>query len=362
MPLPDDSLEKWVYKAHTKVKHEILSKYLNVWIRILGKSHDLNIFDCFAGRGRYPGGEDGSPLIMIDTLANVREKMKRPDKATCVFIEKNKNNYDNLVDELNKKSVSKLYGDWLNIKHINKEFYDVALEIIDKSNKNLAPSFFFIDPFGFGGMPFEIIKGILAIPKTEVFISFMIRDVNRFIDSSHHKRSIEELYGIEDVNSELTDHYSALHRDQALLKLYRSRLHDDASVKFTIPFKVNADEKLQTTYYLIHCTHHPLGCETMKEIMYKAGTKGRFGYLGPAEGQLTLNQFDNNGLKELLLNKFAGKSISYQQLRYETLMDTEAIKANYRTAIQELEKDGRIEIEGKGPKGGIRDGAIIRFL
>jgi hypothetical protein len=189
----------------------------------------------------------------------------------------------------------------------------------------------------------------------------MIRDVNRFIDSTHHKRSIEELYGIEDVKSELTNHYSALHRDQALLKLYRSRLHDDAKVEFTLHFKVNADEKLLTTYYLIHCTNHPLGCETMKEIMYKAGTEGRFGYLGPAEGQLTLLQFDNDGLKDLLLKKFAGKSIGYQNMRYETLMDTEAIKANYRTAIQELEKDGKISISGKGPKGGIPDTANIRF-
>jgi three-Cys-motif partner protein len=56
MPLPDDSPEKWNYKEHTRVKHEILSKYLDGWSKILGKSHNLNIFDCFAGRGKFSDG------------------------------------------------------------------------------------------------------------------------------------------------------------------------------------------------------------------------------------------------------------------------------------------------------------------
>jgi len=362
MPLPDDSLDKWVYKEHTNVKHEILSKYLDAWTRILGKFHDLNVFDCFAGRGRYPGGEEGSPLIIIDALARVRKNMNRPDEAMCLFIEKNKNNYENLVDELKKSSIDKLYGNWLHVNCVNEEFSDVASDVIKQFNHNLAPSFFFVDPFGFGGIPFEIIKGILAIPKTEVFISFMIRDVNRFLDSSRHKRSIEELYGIENVKSELARGYSSLPNDQALLKLYRDRLHNDAKVEFTQPFKINADEKLQTTYYLIHCTHNPKGCEIMKQIMYKAGTEGRFAYLGPAEGQMTLHQFDNNRLKDLLLKKFAGRSISYENLRYDTLMDVEAIKANYKTAILELEKDEKILIRGKGPRGGLLETTIIKFL
>ena len=37
MPLPDNAIEKWEYKKHTEVKHEILGKYLSGWIKILGK-------------------------------------------------------------------------------------------------------------------------------------------------------------------------------------------------------------------------------------------------------------------------------------------------------------------------------------
>jgi len=362
MPLPDDSPSKWEYKEHTRVKHEILSKYLRAWIRVLGKFHNLNIFDCFAGRGRYQSGEEGSPIIIINALSSVRGMMSRPSKAYCLFIEKNTNNFENLEEELRKGSFQKIHEDWLNISCLNDEFSNIAADVINEYRQNLAPSFFFVDPFGFSGVPFEIIKELLSISKTEVFISFMIRDVNRFIESNHHKRSIEELYGVDEVLSRLSKKYPHLPQDRALLKFYRDRLHDDAKVKFTLPFQVNADERLLTTYYLIHCTNYPLGCEIMKEIMYKAGTEGRYGYFGPAEGQLSLHQFDNHGLKGLLLSRFGGKSILYKNLRHETLMETEAVKANYLTALRELKRDGKIHIEGQGPRGGIPDEAIIKFL
>lgn len=365
MPLPDDSLEKWDYKEHTRVKHEIMSGYLEGWTKILGKSHDLNIFDCFAGRGRFPEGVEGSPLIVIRTIAKIREQTGRPKGASCIFIERSKNNFKNLQAEINREreNLPQRYGDWLNVECFNDEFANVASRIIDKYGESLAPSFFFIDPFGFGGVPFEVIKNILLLERTEVFMTFMVRDVNRFFESSHHTISIEELYGINNVQETLQNKYSNFPREHALLKLYRDQLHEGAHVKCTLPFKISADERLQTTYYLIHATNHSKGCELMKEIMYKAGTEGRFGYLGPAEGQLALTQFTGlSKLKEFLLNRFNGRTLSYRDLRYKTLMDTEFIKKHYREALLELEHEGKISIDGKGPRGGLPDDAKIAFI
>jgi three-Cys-motif partner protein len=368
MPLPDDSIEKWVYKEHIKVKHEILVKYLDGWIRILGKEHNLNIFDCFAGRGEYVNHEkktvEGSPIIIIKKLSEIRERMGRPRKASCVFIEKNKNNFEILREIVNSEIQNNLekYQGWLEVSFHNAEFSDVATTIADDYGKTLAPSFFFLDPFGFGGIPLEIIKNILSIEKIEVFINFMVRDVNRFLQSNHHKHSIGELYGIHDVAREISDCYSYLSRELALLKLYRNRLHQGTGVKYTFPFKVNADERLQTTYYLIHCTNHPLGCKLMKEIMYKSGTKGRFGYLGPAEGQMDLTYYGGEEkLGEYLLRKFAGRSISFRNILYETLMETEFVEEHYRKILKELDDGGKVDIEGRGKRGGLPKEATIHF-
>lgn len=365
MPLPDDSLEKWMYKEHTKVKHEILSKYLGGWIRILGRRHKVCYFDCFAGRGVY---EDetmfGSPLIALDTASRVKGSFPYLNEIVCSFIEKNKNNFENLEEIINRetKENKEKYEGITVIPPINDEFANVASKIVNQVGNRLAPSFFFIDPFGFNGVPFEIIKNILSIPRTEAFITFMIRDVNRFFESSRHQRSIEDLYGLQDVQGIVNTKYPDLPREQALLKLYRDELHETANVKYTLPFKVNADDRLQTTYHLIHATNSPKGCELMKEIMYKTGTEGRFGYLGPAEGQMSLTRYDGlSKFKEFLLFRFSGRTVSYQNVRYETLMDTEFVRKHYHDAILELEGEGEIQIAGKGPRGGLPENALITF-
>jgi hypothetical protein len=261
-----------------------------------------------------------------------------------------------------KKNPEK-YGDWLKIEYHNDEFKNIAQEKLRDYTWQVYPSFFFIDPFGFSGVPFDLIKRILSIRRTEAFISFMSQNINRFIESPSHESSIEDLYGISDVIGEITTKYNSLPREAAQLKLYRDRLYRDANVKFTFPFKVNADKRLQTTYYLIHCTNHPKGCEIMKEIMYKTGTLGRFSYLGPAEGQLNLEPFTSTEkLKNLLLKRFRGQRLTYDQVRYQTIMDTLFRKADYANTLTQLEQEGQIRIEGRGPKGAIHDESTIVFL
>jgi len=362
-----DSPEKWKYKEHTKVKHEILSKYLSSWIRILGRWHKVCYFDCFAGRGEYEdkdGTMPGSPLIALETASSVKEKFPYLKEIVCTFIEKNKDNFENLekIVSTEIETYPEKYERITVIPPINNEFANVASEIVEQIGDRLAPSFFFIDPFGFSGVPFEIIENILSIQKTELFITFMVRDVNRFLESAGHRISIEELYGVEGVLEALSNQYSNLPREHALLKLYRERLHDEANVKYTLAFKINADERLQTTYYLIHATNSPKGCELMREIMHKTGTEGRFAYLGPAEGQMSLTRYDGlSKLKEFLLNRFRGRLLSYQDIRYENLMDIDFSKKDYRKALIELEEEGKVSIGGKGPRGGLLDNSQIAF-
>lgn len=361
MTLPDDTLEKWVYKEHTKVKHEILSKYITGWIKILGTFHKLYIFDCFAGRGKYKDGSDGSPLRIIKILINLRKSQNKPKEAECFFIENNPKNIQNLEMEL--KDISEEVDSWLKIHVKLGKFTKIIKEILEKYNNNIIPAFFFLDPFGFGGIPLSIIKKLLSFGKTEVFITFMIRDVIRFLESQPHQDSIKQLIGVHNVMEILQEEpYSKLPKEQAILKLYRNQLHKNVEVRYTIPFKINADDKLQTTYYLIHCTNHPKGCAMMKSIMYRSGTESRFAYLGPAEGQLTLDKFVTiEILKDFLLKNFKDQTLSFQKLIYETLMDTFFIEKHYRQAVRELEQEEKISTKKRGVRGGINDNTLIIF-
>lgn len=46
----NSDIRKWEYREHTRVKHELLRKYLYAWIIKLGKFHRrIVFFDGFAG-------------------------------------------------------------------------------------------------------------------------------------------------------------------------------------------------------------------------------------------------------------------------------------------------------------------------
>ncbi|HZK62323.1 MAG TPA: three-Cys-motif partner protein TcmP [Anaerovoracaceae bacterium] len=364
MPLKDDDPEKWGYTEHTKIKHEILSKYLETWIRILGvKYKKLYYIDCFAGRGIYADGTAGSPIIALQSAKKMKKTFSYLDEISCIFVEKNPNNFENMkkivYDEINTHP-----NDYTGIvvqDLINDEFIG-AMPKIKEYYDFVAPSFYFIDPFGYSGVPFESIKTILQFPKTEVFINFMVRDIHRFLDSTNHKFSIDDFFGLDNVKNivkEMRNQHPKLEGKYALLELYKKQLHDVAAVKYVLSYDVYADKQSQTTYYLIHATNHIKGCEVMKNIMYKAGTEGRFSYLGPDNGQMTIMQYgDLSELKEYLLNKFDTRTIQFKTIISETLMDTKFIEPDYKKALLELETESKILITGKGARGGLEKSDI----
>ncbi len=372
MVLPDTSLEKWKYKKHTQIKHKLLSKYIVPWSKILGKFYNLIIFDCFAGRGRYKDGEDGSPLIIMKTIAKIKKNLKTsPKKIKCVFIEKSEKNFQNLEKEINQERVlnPKKYNGWLEIECYCDKYENVVNTYFNNISERLDPSFFFLDPFGFKGIPFELIRRIMSKKRMEIFITFMVKDINRFmefLEKSSNSFAIKKLFGSEDVSKIIHEKYSNFSKDHAILKLYTELLKKSANVKYIIPYKISADDREETLYYLIHCSNHPLGCEIMKEIMYNTGTKGRLGYYGPIEGQMLLTQYagiDIYNLKILLLERFQGKILTYQKIRYNLINDfPQYSKKQFKKALLELEEEKIVRIEGKGTKGALKETSIIKFF
>jgi three-Cys-motif partner protein len=322
----DSDPEKWIYREHTKVKHILLEKYLAAWIPILGKYNPkICYFDGFAGRGEYIDESTGEVLALGSPIIALRVADKKADyfgKLLCVFIEKNKDNYKNLEEVLEREK-SKIKS-WEKIEIIkeNDEFANVIGQIFDyleKEGSILVPSFFFVDPFGFSGIPFKIIKKILSNPRTEVFFTFMIRDINRFLKIPKVEEHLDALY----PTSEWQEIYKMddwQERDKALLDLYLKSLHEEAGVKYTWTFRVCMDEKYQTLYYLIHATNNFKGHSIMKSIMHNQSVDGSFAYLGPKDiserSQMRLfNIHDIKQLKRYLLEKFKGKTLTYDEIQ-----------------------------------------------
>jgi len=361
--MKDSVPEKWEYKEHTKVKHILLSKYLKVWITALGKYNPrICYFDGFAGRGEYADGTLGSPLRGLK-LAD--EMSGYFTKLICYFVEKDRENFDNLVELLEReKPTITNWGRKIVVRTENDEFANIVERIFNemKEGYTIIPSFFFVDPFGFSGIPFQVITRILANPKTEVFFTFMARDIARFIQLPELEDTVNSLFG--------TDRWKAVsrslrgrEREIALINLYREQLHEVAKVKYSWPFRVCTSEKVQTLYYLLHVANNYKGHSIMKDIMFNQSALGSFEYLGPqditARSQMRL--FDINSTEELkkyLLERFTGRTITYDRIKEEICTpwysEPPYINRHYNQALKALERESKVRVNrvtSKTPKG-----------
>lgn len=373
----DSAIEKWVYSEHTRVKHELLRKYLHAWLIKLGRFHrKVLFFDGFAGRGEYIDEKtgmilrEGSPIIALrvaDKLLELCERKRKPpyfDTFICIAIEKDKENFINLQSVVEREKNNIKFKDKIDIQLINDEFANVVNDLAVKVGAGIAPSFFFIDPFGFSGVPFNIVKYILSLPRTEIFFTFMTCYIDRFLRTSQVEKHLDALYPTQEWR-EIYKVRDWRERDRVLLDLYLKSLHEVAKVKYIWPFRVCMDKKYRTLYYLIHATNHFDGLKIMKDIMHNQGASGEFAWLGPKESMYKYQQklFDDKvpALKDYLLKRYKGKTKTFKEILEETYQDTRFVETQYRKAIIELEQEQKIKIEDKGPRGGIKYSTIIIF-
>ncbi|MBA7696586.1 hypothetical protein ES703_105236 [subsurface metagenome] len=354
--MKDSAPEKWEYKEHTRVKHILLEKYLAAWIPILGRYNPrICYFDGFAGRGEYVDAKTGqtilgSPLIALKVADRLSGYF---GKLICYFIEKDKDNFSNLEEVLEREEPNVRNWQKIEVGKENDEFANVVRGIFENMEKGhiLIPSFFFVDPFGFGGIPFHIITRILSNPKTEVFFTFMVRDIARFIQLPELEGTFNSLFGTDKWKGILA---ASQKPEVTLINLYREQLHEVAKVKYSWPFRICTSERVQTLYYLLHVTNNYKGHKIMKEIMANQSAQGNFAYLGPqditARSQMKL--FDINSIEELkkhLLERFKGEPITYDRIQEVICIpwysEPPYINTHYNQALKELENEGKIKIK-----------------
>lgn len=357
--ISDSAAEKWTYREHTMVKHILLEKYLEPWIRILAKSHPrLCYFDGFAGRGEYTDGTLGSPLKALKVADGLGSHYTRLE---FVFVEKDAENFRNLQEVIDRERPSIRNLHKMDITTENREFADVIREVSSRVEEGrvLVPSFFFVDPFGFGGIPFEAIKTIFSIPRTEVLFTFMVSYVARFIEDPKLAGTFTTLFGTDKWRQTVT----LDHRERGLIELYRQQLHEAAGVRYSWHFRVCETDRLRTLYHLIHATNNFTGHNIMKDIMYAQSVDGSFAYLGRQDVSKRyqarlFDVHDTQELEDLLLDRFPGRTVTYDRILKEICVpwysEPPYVGKQYRQALKELEMEGAIRVDritSKTPKG-----------
>lgn len=363
MAVPRETL--WVIESHTRAKHEILRRYLNAWFPILNSCHSRIIYiDGFCGPGRYKGDEPGSPLIALEVAKNHRRTMK--GELIFWFIDEREDRISCLEQEIQKNSIPTHFK----VSVESGKFHEklgVVLDDMEAKGSNLAPTFAFIDPFGFSGIPFTLIARLLKQKRCEALITFMVDAMNRFLE--HPKDSIvKHIVDVFGTDEAVRVAESSGNRIDKLRALYQKQLRRVA--KFVRYFEMR-DQQNRPQYYLFFATNNELGHLRMKEAMWKVDTGGEFRFSDATDpNQRVLFESDPTAFvgKELG-DHFRGKGmISVEVIRKYVENETPYLTKHMKSALRHEEGTSRVKVDSKKADGQKRrantfpDDARVTFM
>jgi three-Cys-motif partner protein len=319
--------------------------------------------DGFCGPGRYQGGEDGSPIIALREALKHSQRLLN-NRITFLFIDERADRIAHLKAVLSKWEIPTNF-----YVHCEKGQFDcILVQLLDdlqEQSLNLAPTFAFIDPFGFKGIPFDLVCRLLQKPKTEIFVNIMVDPINRFLEhpDPQTRQHIINLFGTSKV---LNIVELGSDRILALRGLYQQQLRGCA--KFVRYFEMR-DARGKIIYYLFFATNHRLGHIRMKEAFWKVDPSSGFKFSDRTNpNQLVLLDLDPaTELAEELMDLYKGTKVCVRNIRLNVEDKTPFVVKHMRSALISLENDGRVNVKQYKSNGKIRrkgtfpDGVIVEF-
>lgn len=364
--MPSITSTIWPIESHTQAKHEILEYYLQAWYPILGSScNKIMYLDGFAGPGIYQNGEEGSPIIALNTSLEHILRKKIRAKIKFLFIEKDIKRAEILKQVLEErfpelpKGIS--YHVW------DGEFAPTlssVLDFVEKEGGKLAPTFAFLDPFGFSGMPMELIGRLFNYDMCEVLITFMSGFVNRFCDELR-EIALDELFG--------THEWQEIHkinqdnRIKFLLDLYKRQLENVGRASYIRSFEMIGPHN-HTIYHLIYGTKHWKGLKVMKDAMWRVDKRGTYKFSDITDvNQKFILEFSSEShwvpkAAAMVFNRFRGMTVPVKEIELYVIVNT-----SYRfikSILKYLEKSDDpkiVSVVGRKKRYTYPDGSIITF-
>jgi three-Cys-motif partner protein len=359
---------EWPIGEHTLGKHLVLKEYLKAWIPILGMTVERMLFiDGFAGPGRYRGGEEGSPVIAIKSLIEHASRSRIRAQVNFLFIEQDPRRAMALEQAIaplranmpSSSQVEVLSGGFS--EHMGRLFAR-----LDEAQHRLAPAFMMIDPFGVKDVPLDVLRRFFQNDKSEAYISFMYESMNRFDEAPEFSEHLDALFGTDEWRGtfRIDDPDD---RKQAVYALYERQLRA-AGARHVVYFELF--DAGRHVYTLFFATKHALGCDRMKQAMWKAAPDGNYRFVGSRMGQqsLDLTASVEPLLARELVREFSPAGMIGVELltRYLQSDRSDFHSGQLKRTLKYLEERGGLQIErsdGRRRRAGTYpDGTRLRFL
>jgi three-Cys-motif partner protein len=355
----------WPRSRHTEAKHQLLVRYLDAWIGILGSWADhVLLVDGFAGPGAYKDGEPGSPILMLDAFLRRKDRMTLKPVFHYLFIEEHEERHKYLQDLVARRT---LVPGKVDVDVVRGDFAAVFPNKLDEMRTRLGdvpPTFAFIDPFGAGDDVAYLASNLVSLPRCEALVYVPITHLARFVDNVDIETTFDRLYDGPSWKR-ARDFTDLQTRKQILQDAFIARL--TASCRYVRPFEIVPDIG-KNSYVLFFGTNHELGLRRMKDAMWKVDPAGGTSFRDSSTVDhpvLFEAKPDLARLEAELGDHFAKDPFGIESAAHFTLTET-AFRDNghLKPALRAAEAAGRVEVveaKAKRRNGQYPEGTVLRF-
>lgn len=275
-------------KLWSEVKDELLGCYLVPYFSKLLATHKPILYvDCFAGKGKFDDGNDGSPLIALKAITECNQHTRFSGKISPYFIELNH------AFDLRANTAQ-----FDNVNVIDGSFEDNIINILRKHPDWTV--FLYIDPYGIKALNAEFFDSIgKNFKRAELLINLnsfgFIREACRALGVEFREQEKEILGDLEEYETSVMQksdksisdldtiaggdfwktiiinyqqkNIGCYEAEKIFSAMYRQRLSQQYCYVLDMPIRLK--EGNLPKYRMIHATDHPDGCILMADNIAK---------------------------------------------------------------------------------------------
>jgi three-Cys-motif partner protein len=334
---------------HSRVKSDIVAKYLPAWMTILGPHCDeLTYLDLFSGRGKYLDDSPSTPLKVLDAVG---DNPQFHHKLKMHFYESDTDMYEQLRSNVEAHPTSALLRSKpdVQLREVNRELIG---ELPIKEG-----TFTFIDPCGYHNLTEELLAAVIKRWGSDCLFFLSTSGIKRNIvdgNQDHHLVELFGTHGLAVLKQKLKLPGKNTAKDKQILDALKTNLTRDRSV-YMIRFAMEFEDRRLTSHHLVFVCKHHRGFALMKDVMAKYSLVDTFGIplwlysnlRSEESGQNRLGLDDQmQQLKGKLLRDFGGETVAAKALvdrcHQSKYLYTEK---NIKAAIDKLEIDGKLTVD-----------------
>lgn len=344
-------------REQSLIKAKIVADYFWVWAKVIigaGRhriEESIRYIDLFAGPGRFLDGTKSTPILVLERAVTDPEMRKR---LITVF---------NDADPSNSESLETAIGAVPDIQRLTHQpiVYNrtVGSDIVDiLDHLTPMPTLFFVDPFGYKGLSLRLINSVLKLWGSDCIFFFNYNRINMGLNNPIVEEHMNALFGSGRANNLRTRlaQLDPSEREFAIVEELAQALKEMGG-RYVLPFRFKRETGQRTSHHLVFVSKSAKGYSLMKEIMAKASSEKQqgvasFEYNPATERQPLLFSLSQplSELKNQLLVRFAGKTLSMGAIYEQHNEDTPFVERNYKDALIELEAEGLITVEPPATK------------